>query len=196
MSAQSFAKHVGFMLFLTVAAAACAGSTTPIEAPEVPQTPAPPLPVHVTPEPAPTQAGSGTVPTIPQATQAAPAPTASPQPTAFQPQVVLSGQFEDAGPGHTGSGTATFVSMADGSHLLSFREFTVCCGPELYVYFSSNPNPTSKADLGTTVNLSPLLATEGDQDYVVPASVDLGQVNSLVIWCRPFEVIISSASLE
>jgi hypothetical protein len=38
-------------------------------------------------------------------------------------------------------------------------------------------------------------ALDGDQEYTVPAGTDLSQINSVVNYCVPFQVIISTAAL-
>jgi hypothetical protein len=117
-------------------------------------------------------------------------------PTDFTPTILRQGQFVDAGGGYTGSGSATIFKLSDGSHRLSFRGFSVCCGPDLYVYLANNPSPASHADLGDYVEIDSLIAITGDQDYQISSDIDLSLINSVVIYCKPFEVIISTATLN
>jgi hypothetical protein len=105
------------------------------------------------------------------------------------------GQFTDADQSHTGSGTATLYQEPDGSYRLSFENFAVCCGPDLRVLLAGNPAPTGHADLDDYVEISPLQTTDGDQEYAIPAGTDVSQINSVVIYCKPFQVIISTATL-
>jgi hypothetical protein len=109
--------------------------------------------------------------------------------------IIRQGQFKDADSVHKGSGTATFYQRPDGTYLLSFEDFAVCCGPDLYVFLAGNPAPTSQADLGDYLELSSLKASTGNQEYEIPAGTDLSQINSIVIYCKPFQVIISTATL-
>ena len=82
------------------------------------------------------------------------------------------------------------------AYLLSFENFAVCCGPDLYVFLASNPSPAGHADLGDYLELSSLKASTGDQDYEIPADTDLSQIKSVVIYCKPCQVIISTATLS
>jgi hypothetical protein len=45
------------------------------------------------------------------------------------------------------------------------------------------------------VEISSLQSPTGDQAYEIPADTDLSQLNSVVIYCKPFQVIISTATL-
>lgn len=117
------------------------------------------------------------------------------EPAVAEPSIILQGQFQDADEVHTGTGTATIHQRPDGSYLLTFEEFEVCCGPELYVFLASNPAPTGHADLGDYLELSSLQASRGHQEYEIPAGTDLSDTKSVVIYCKPFEVIISTATL-
>jgi hypothetical protein len=115
-------------------------------------------------------------------------------PADVDPVVILQGQFKDADSVHKGSGTATIYQKPDGSYLLSLENFAVRCGPDLYVFSASNPSPTSHADLGDYLELSSLKSSTGNQEYEISADTDLSQINSVVIYCKPFQVIISTAT--
>lgn len=131
-----------------------------------------------------------------EATQTQPAevlPSTTP-PADVEPAVILQGNFKDADSVHKGSGSATIYQRSDSSYFLSFKDFAVCCGPDLYVFLADNPAPTGHADLGNYVELSSLQASSGDQDYEISADADLSQFKSVVIYCKPFQVIISTAT--
>ena len=144
------------------------------------------------------EAQSTAVPVVgAQATDSQPAGVPPAETTAVNsaPVVIRQGQFRDGDEVHKGSGTATISQKPDGSYLLSFDNFAVCCGPDLYVFLASNPSPAGHADLGDYLELSPLQASTGDQTYEISADTDLSKINSIVIYCKPFEVIISTATL-
>lgn len=116
---------------------------------------------------------------------------------ANEPTILLQGQFEDADAFHQGSGTATIYTLADGSNILRFEEFDVTNGPDLHVILSSNPTPTSRNDIGDDyVDLGSLKGNVGNQNYEIPADVDLSQYQSIVIYCQPFHVVFSTATLD
>lgn len=119
----------------------------------------------------------------------------APEAQAIQPVVVLQGQFKDAGSFHKGSGTGTIYQLPDGGHLLRLEDFTVTNGPDLHVLLASNPSPTGRADLGDYVDLGSLKGNIGNQNYEIPADTDLSQFKSVVIYCKPFHVVFSTAAL-
>ena len=49
-------------------------------------------------------------------------------------------------------------------------------------------------DLGY-VDLGMLKGNVGDQNYTIPAGVDVPEEVSVVIWCEPFRVLFSTASV-
>lgn len=57
--------------------------------------------------------------------------------------------------------------------------------------------PERREDLETTgyLELSKLKGNVGNQNYVVPDSVDAAGQRSVVIYCRPFHMIFSVATL-
>jgi flagellar basal body-associated protein FliL len=119
----------------------------------------------------------------------------APEPQFIQPVVVLQGQFKDADSFHKGSGTGTIYQLPDGSHLLRLEDFTVTNGPDLHVLLASSPSPTGRADLGDYVDLGSLKGNIGNQNYEIPAGTDLSQFKSVVIYCKPFHVVFSTAAL-
>lgn len=109
--------------------------------------------------------------------------------------VAASGTFVGADNFHQGEGTATIFQQGD-QRVLRFEEFSVTNGPDLRVLLSTSPNPTSRSDLGDYIDLGSLKGNMGNQNYEIPADVDLSQYQSVVIYCQPFHVLFSSASLD
>ncbi len=108
--------------------------------------------------------------------------------------VVGQGQFVDADSFHQGSGSATIFQQGDTS-VLRFEDFMVTNGPDLHVLLAENPNPTNRNDLGEYVDLGSLKGNLGNQNYDIPADLDLSKYNSIVIYCMPFHVVFSTATL-
>ena len=134
---------------------------------------------------------------------ATPVPTATPQPTATvtaKPVAVKlkSGSLRDQDAFHKGSGTATIFRGPDGSLLLRLENLDVTNGPDLHVILSAHPNPKNRSDLKSAgfVDLGKLKGNRGNQNYEIPADVDVGAQDSVVIYCMPFHVIFSVASLS
>lgn len=110
--------------------------------------------------------------------------------------IVASGEFRDADSNHRGTGTATVYQLEDGSTLLRFEDFEVTNGPDLHVYLVPHENPTGSSDLDGYVDLGSLKGNIGDQNYEIPEGVDISEFGSVVIYCVPFHVFFSIASLD
>ncbi len=98
---------------------------------------------------------------------------------------------------HVGSGQALFYQLADGSRILRLQDFEVDNGPELHVYLVPiDPVPSSiGVEIPGSVDLGFLKGNIGDQNYEIPADLDLSQFKSVVIWCQPFRVPFIAAPL-
>lgn len=113
-----------------------------------------------------------------------------------QPVAVLQGEFQDGDRFHQGSGQATIYRLADGSHVLRFEDFEVTNGPDLHVLLSTHPAPTNREEvMAGYLDLGELKGNIGSQNYDIPAGTDLAQFNSVVIYCEPFHVVFSTATL-
>jgi hypothetical protein len=112
-----------------------------------------------------------------------------------EPLVILQGGFKDADSFHKGSGKASIYQLPDGSHVLRLEEFSVTNGPDLRVLLAGHPAPTGRDDLGDYLELGSLKGNMGNQNYDIPADTDLSQFKSVVIYCKPFHVVFSTATL-
>lgn len=134
----------------------------------------------------------------PVATQpAATAPTPSgPVVTAPPaPVVVSTGAFSAVE--HDGTGTALLIRNPDGSALVRFEELDVSNGPDLVVILSRAPVGSSAGayDDGEYVTLGELKANKGNQNYEIPATVDVAQYPTVAIWCRRFNSTFNVAPI-
>ena len=104
-----------------------------------------------------------------------------------------SGSF--IGVAHSTSGTATIFSQDGQRHLELGRDFSTDSGPDLFVLLHRSPTPESyrREDY---VSLGRLQQSHGSQRYLIPADVDLENFNSVVIWCRRFNVTFGYAPLS
>ncbi len=119
-----------------------------------------------------------------------------PMPPADQPIVLRTGEFVDADSFHRGSGLATILQLPDGSRLLRLEDFMVTNGPDLHVILATSPAPTDRSDLGEHLDLGELKGNIGNQNYEIPAGIDLSRYRSVVIYCVPFHVVFSTATLS
>ena len=110
---------------------------------------------------------------------------------------VAAGNFKDADAFHRGSGQARIFSAPGGGHLLRLENLDVTNGPALHVILSPHPDPTrgNEVKLPGYTDLGPLKGNRGNQNYVIPDGVDISAIQSVVIYCKPFSVVFSVATL-
>lgn len=109
---------------------------------------------------------------------------------------VKSGSFRDADNFHRGSGAATIYRTAEGESVLRLEDFSVTNGPDLHVLLVPHPNPQSRGDVEGYLDLGQLKGNMGNQNYFLPDGEDGSDYDSVVIYCIPFRVIFSVASLN
>jgi hypothetical protein len=142
-------------------------------------------------EPPPVVAGPGSPsPTVPAVTPH-PSGSGEPIPPTTAP-LVLAGDFAGADEFHFGRGKALLIETAPGEYTVRLEDFEVRNGPDLFVYLS--PSASGYAD--GAIELDRLKADRGNQNYAVPAGTSIGDVRSVVIWCRQFAVLFATAPLS
>ena len=111
---------------------------------------------------------------------------------------IKSGHFQDADSFHKGSGQAAIYRSPDGSRLLRLENLKVTNGPDLHVVLTPHPNPDKGSHVKTAgyVDLGKLKGNKGDQNYPISDDVDVDAQMSVVIYCKPFSVVFSVATLE
>jgi Electron transfer DM13 len=105
---------------------------------------------------------------------------------------LASGSFGELA--HPGQGTAAVVELPSGERKLTLTDFETDPGPDLRVYVSTD-DAAADGDPGDFVDLGGLKGNEGNQQYTLPADLDLGRYSNVVIWCRAFSVGFTSAPL-
>ncbi|MFF4171659.1 DM13 domain-containing protein [Streptomyces sp. NPDC001744] len=101
---------------------------------------------------------------------------------------------------HMTTGTVRIVRLADGTHTLRLEGLDTSNGPDLRVWLSDAPVKEGKAgwgvfDDGKYVNLAKLKGNKGDQNYPLPADLDLSAYTSVSIWCDRFDVSFGAAEI-
>jgi len=123
-----------------------------------------------------------------------PAPFAS----STDPQPLYTGRLE--GKAHQTSGRATIYKTPDGKQYLRLTDFSTSNGPDVHVVLvrSDEANLTQEIVKGQldSVELGSLKGNQGDQNYDLPASVDLQKYNAAVIYCERFHAVFGLARLE
>ncbi|NJL35286.1 MAG: DM13 domain-containing protein, partial [Chloroflexaceae bacterium] len=130
-------------------------------------------------------------------------PTATPEPTAEPipegPLLLRSGSFGAGMADYSAVGTASLVRLPDGQTVIQLAGFQTQWGPDLFVFLSEHPAPRSDAEVRAGsggYNLGRLSShTTPEQTYVVPADVNPEQYRSVVVYCRAFSQVFSSAEL-
>ncbi|MEU7599591.1 DM13 domain-containing protein [Streptomyces sp. NPDC040724] len=102
---------------------------------------------------------------------------------------------------HATTGTVKLLRLADGSHVLRVEDLDTSNGPDLRVWLTDAPVVEGVAgwrvfDDGKHVSLGALKGNKGDQNYTVPAEVNLADYSSLAIWCDRFDVSFGAAALK
>lgn len=104
--------------------------------------------------------------------------------------VLRAGSFIGIGDGiHNAEGIAKIIPLEDGTPILRLENLRVTNGPDLYVYLSPDK---SASDF---VNVGKLKANNGNQNYDIPAGINLSKYDTVLVWCRPFSVLFGSAEL-
>ncbi len=123
-----------------------------------------------------------------------PAPFAS----RTDPQPLYTGRLE--GKAHQTSGRATIYRTSDGRQYLRLTDFMTSNGPDVHVVLVQTDDANLTKEIVTdqidSVELGQLKGNQGDQNYDLPASVDLQKYNAAVIYCERFHAIFGAAKLE
>jgi hypothetical protein len=124
--------------------------------------------------------------------------TATQQITASNPSPTMLSQGRFHGVSHETQGVAALYQLPDGKRVLRFTEFETSNGPDVQVYLvaaadASDNETVTKAGF---IHLGALKGTIGDQNYDVPADVDLNTYQAVTIWCRRFGVNFGTAPLK
>ena len=119
-------------------------------------------------------------------------PTATPETKPADPVILAAGEFQGRDAAHQGSGTAQIVQEGE-RRVLRLQNFSSTEGPDLYVYLVENPDTFDADAVGEFLDLGLLKATTGDQEYEIPAGVDLSKYGGVQIYCLSFSFIFSNA---
>ena len=108
-----------------------------------------------------------------------------------------SGSFSGAGSYDT-AGRAEIIKLKGGGFGLKLHgNFRTDSAPDLRIWLSESSSPSSKSAVRSAkhIDLGALKSSRGGQIYRIPASVDVENVRSAVIWCRAFGVLFGGATL-
>jgi hypothetical protein len=111
------------------------------------------------------------------------------------PMTLASGAFHSNA--HETIGDATILSLPDGRRILRLTNFSTSNGPDVRVYLVAASDVTDDETVKQAgfVELGPMKGNKGDQNYDVPADLDLGTYRTVTIWCKRFSVNFGTAPL-
>lgn len=114
---------------------------------------------------------------------------------AVLPAALASGMFHSVS--HETRGTATIHDLGAGQRVLRLTEFATSNGPDVRVYLvaAADAKDNETVTKAGFVELGKLKGNEGDQNYDVPADLDLSKYRAVTIWCRRFGVNFATAPL-
>jgi hypothetical protein len=98
----------------------------------------------------------------------------------------------------TGTGTARIYRLPDGQRALRLSEdFSVFNNTDLVIWLSEAAKPVTSAEAvdAPHVELAPLKATRGPQNYIIPPDVPTERIRSIVLWCVPVPSVYIAAAL-
>jgi hypothetical protein len=109
--------------------------------------------------------------------------------------LLATGRFH--GVAHKSAGTAAIHQLADGRRVLRFTDFETSNGPDVHVYLVAADDAADSATVTRAgfVEVGALKGNIGDQNYELPAGVDLGRYRAVSIWCKRFSVNFATAPL-
>jgi hypothetical protein len=115
---------------------------------------------------------------------------------AREPVSLVAGSFHDGA--HATKGTATIHRLADGKRILRLTDFETSNGPDVRVYLVAANDATDSETVKSAghIELGKLKGNIGDQNYDVPADVDLDKYRAVTIWCARFGVNFGTAPLN
>lgn len=138
----------------------------------------------------------GAIARMESAVQAEPMEGQPPEP---RPALSTVAEGEFIGLEHESRGRVSVLESSDGKRFLRFEDFETSNGPDLLVYLSAKA-PAGPDDWhgydADFVDLGALKGNIGNQNYEVPAGVDLQKYSTAVVWCRRFEVGFAAARLS
>lgn len=123
------------------------------------------------------------------------APPIAASTAAAGPTALARGTFR--GLAHETKGAATIYRLANGTRVLRFTDFETSNGPDVRVYLvaAADANDEATVKKAGFVDLGAMKGNKGDQNYEVPAGVDLATHRAVSIWCARFSVNFGAAPL-
>jgi hypothetical protein len=120
--------------------------------------------------------------------------TTTPLAASAEPASLVAGSFVTGA--HATAGTATIYKLDDGSRILRLSDFSTSNGPAVHVILTDHAVTGNDVEDAKSVDLGDLKGNTGNQNYVIPANVNLDDVKSVAIYCERFHVNFGAATLK
>ena len=116
-------------------------------------------------------------------------------PTDSAPRTLSTGDFHSNA--HETRGNASVIDVGGGRRVLRLTNFATSNGPDVRVYLVAAADVHDNAVVKTAgfIELGAMKGNIGDQNYEIPATVDLTRYRTVTIWCKRFSVNFGSAPL-
>jgi hypothetical protein len=122
-------------------------------------------------------------------------PAATQKAAEAAPVQLATGRFHSVA--HESKGVATIFRLPDGQRVLRLTEFQTSNGPDLQLYMVAADDATDSDTVKKAgyVSLGALKGNQGDQNYHLPADLDIAKYRAVSVWCRRFGVNFATAPL-
>jgi hypothetical protein len=112
-----------------------------------------------------------------------------------EPMSITKGIFKSLA--HETKGSAVIYQLADGKRTLRLTEFETSNGPDVHVYLTAAEVEKGSDAIKQAgfIDLGSMKGNKGDQNYDIPANVDLNKFKNVTIWCARFGVNFGTAPL-
>ncbi len=89
------------------------------------------------------------------------------------------------------------AKLPDGKNVLRFSAFETSNGPDVHIYLVAAADAKDDATVKQAgfIDLGSIKGNIGDQNYDLPASVDLSKYRAVTVWCKRFGVNFATAPL-
>jgi hypothetical protein len=115
---------------------------------------------------------------------------------ASAPRLLASGRFHQVA--HKGEGVAAILQLPNGQRILRLTDFRTADNPELAILLISAPDAHENQIVvnSSVFVLGPLQQAGGDQEYSLPADLDLTHFGAVTIWNKKYQVNFTTAPLR
>ncbi len=111
------------------------------------------------------------------------------------PVRVAEGNFR--GIAHETKGMVSIYKLPDGKQVLRFSGFETSNGPDVRIYLvaAADAKDNDTVTKAGFIDLGSIKGNIGDQNYDLPAGVDLSKYRAVTVWCKRFGVNFATAPL-